>query len=154
VPTLLRLYCRLAGLSPEALQDRRTYMRLYMRLRRLLRSLELGGALELYRADGMLWARPRPALVDLMCANAAKLKRGRGGGARYAHPCRHDASLLLSRRRSLGLGDWLALWRLLLDYVEDAAQRVIVLKEAGGSGFAFRRYRHRFTKGALRRAWA
>ncbi len=44
----------------------REYNRVYMRLYRLLRSLEELGAVELFKRDGLIWIKPKPPLLDLM----------------------------------------------------------------------------------------
>jgi len=168
LPTLLHVYLDSLGLSYERVaQDRKEYMRYYMRLKRFVDSLAERGLVRTSKIDGFIWARPLPKMVDLMLLTHAKLNQGGCDGQppsalgphdgcssrfRPQHPARIEARTLLKRKKRLDLDDWFELNRLLEEYIEDTSKRVIVLKHVELDEFKFLRYEHRFTKRRLKKA--
>jgi len=69
-PCLFEYYLDLVGATvyekDHAVQDRKEYMKHYMKLRRFILSLAKKGLVHLSKVDGLLWIKPTPALVDLI----------------------------------------------------------------------------------------
>jgi len=147
LPVLLRLYSKLEGISFEALlENRRLYMKYYMKIRRFISSLEAKGLIQVSKADGLLWICPK---VDLIKVNIVKFKLV--NSPRFKHPARFEASGLLMRKHELSPEDWKELDYLLYSYIDDVSGRVLVLKHVEEDRFRFLRYRHRFLKSELER---
>jgi len=152
LPTLLHVYLDSLGLSYErVVQNRKSYMKYRMRLERLIKSLAERGLVQLSKVDGFIWARPLPKMVDLMLLTRAKLNQGGLKLPRPQHPSRLRARSLLRKKRKLDEDDWLELYDLFEDYLEDTSNRALVLKHLFVDEFKFLRYEHRFTKRRLKK---
>jgi len=149
LPTLLRFYSQLNKTNFEALlENRKLYMKFYMKIRRFIASLEKKGLVEVSKVDGFLWVKPK---VDLIKVNIVKFKLVNFHSSRFKHPYRFEASGLLMRKHELSSEDWKELDYLLYNYIEDVSGRVIVLKHVEEDRFKLLRYKHRFLKSELDR---
>jgi hypothetical protein len=143
----------------EVLRDRKLYHRYYRRLYRLAYSLAKEGYVSIYKADGLIWIKPKAGLVDLISTfDTAEFKPVSNSQASKStasnsriHWARLRALRFLKSSWLLDEEAWAKLYGFFEEYLEDTGQRVLVLKREGGEEFLLIPYKHRFLRSEVKR---
>ena len=147
LPFLLRVYCEIQDLDPSILEDRKTYMKLYMRLYRFIKNLESKGLVTIFKSDGLVWVK---ATVDLI-STSVYTRKIQTPQFRRIHPKKLEAIHYLMERKSLEFDDWFELSRYLFNYISDVSKRVILLKNVQTDDLLLLHYKHRFIKKEIKK---
>jgi len=136
-------------LKVKAEQWDNEYRKAYMRLYRFFSALAREGFIEIQKADGLVWIKPKPdKAVDLIFyARKIQTRKTR----RRVNEYRFTARRYVEHKRELEKADWEFIYDLFLSYLEDCERKVLVFKSPDDE-IVVKRYTHRFQKSYLRKA--